>query len=182
MERRDVEIMAPVGSFESLMAAIQGGAGSVYFGVEHLNMRSRSSNNFTLDDLVKISEKLLGKKEAQNKDEFGAGYRVLAGALKAPFKQIAKNANRDDAEVIIRDMVKAGGNMGWDASDDSREFKLVDMLKAGIIDPTKVERAGIENAASAASVLLTTSVAVVEEEEEKNDNVGGMGGAMPGMF
>ncbi len=46
--------MAPVGSFESLMAAIQGGAGSVYFGVEHLNMRSRSSNNFTLDDLKTI--------------------------------------------------------------------------------------------------------------------------------
>ncbi|HYQ58882.1 MAG TPA: peptidase U32 family protein [Draconibacterium sp.] len=54
MERRDVEIMAPVGSYESLMAAIQGGAGSVYFGVEHLNMRSRSANNFTLDDLRKI--------------------------------------------------------------------------------------------------------------------------------
>ena len=46
--------MAPVGSYESLMAAIQGGAGSVYFGVEHLNMRSRSVNNFTLDDLRKI--------------------------------------------------------------------------------------------------------------------------------
>ncbi len=54
MERRDIEIMAPVGSYESLMAAIQGGAGSVYFGVEHLNMRSRSSNNFSLDDLRKI--------------------------------------------------------------------------------------------------------------------------------
>lgn len=46
--------MAPVGSYESLMAAIQGGAGSVYFGVENLNMRSRSSNNFNLDDLRKI--------------------------------------------------------------------------------------------------------------------------------
>jgi len=56
MESRKVEIMAPVGSYESLMAAIQGGAGSVYFGVEHLNMRSRSSNNFTLDDLRKIVE------------------------------------------------------------------------------------------------------------------------------
>jgi len=54
MEKRDVEIMAPVGSYESLMAAIQGGAGSVYFGVEHLNMRSRSANNFTLNDLQKI--------------------------------------------------------------------------------------------------------------------------------
>lgn len=54
MKRREIEIMAPVGSYESLMAAIQGGAGSVYFGVEHLNMRSRSANNFTLDDLKKI--------------------------------------------------------------------------------------------------------------------------------
>ncbi|WP_321289601.1 peptidase U32 family protein [uncultured Sunxiuqinia sp.] len=57
MERRDIEIMAPVGSYESLAAAIQGGAGSVYFGVEQLNMRARSSNNFTLDDLKKIAEK-----------------------------------------------------------------------------------------------------------------------------
>ncbi len=56
MEKKDIEIMAPVGSYESLMAAIQGGAGSVYFGIEHLNMRSRSSNNFTLDDLKKIVE------------------------------------------------------------------------------------------------------------------------------
>ena len=48
--------MAPVGSYESLMAAIQGGAGSVYFGVEKLNMRSRSSHNFTIEDLRKITE------------------------------------------------------------------------------------------------------------------------------
>ncbi|MCK4407641.1 MAG: U32 family peptidase, partial [Bacteroidales bacterium] len=47
--------MSPVGSYESLMAAIQGGAGSVYFGIEQLNMRAKSSNNFTLNDLVKIS-------------------------------------------------------------------------------------------------------------------------------
>jgi putative protease len=56
MERKEIEIMAPVGSYESLMAAIQGGAGSVYFGVEHLNMRSRSSNNFSIEDLKKIAE------------------------------------------------------------------------------------------------------------------------------
>lgn len=54
MKREDFEIMAPVGSYESLMAAIQGGANSVYFGIEKLNMRSRSSNNFTTEDLVKI--------------------------------------------------------------------------------------------------------------------------------
>jgi len=51
----DIEIMSPVGSMESLMAAIQGGAGSVYFGIGKLNMRSRSSKNFTLDDLKEIT-------------------------------------------------------------------------------------------------------------------------------
>jgi len=55
MNRKDVEIMAPVGSYESLIAAIQGGADSIYFGVEQLNMRAASSNNFTLEDLRKIS-------------------------------------------------------------------------------------------------------------------------------
>jgi U32 family peptidase len=54
MKRNEIEIMAPAGSYESLMAAIQGGADSVYFGVEQLNMRAASSNNFTLDDLRNI--------------------------------------------------------------------------------------------------------------------------------
>ncbi len=54
IQRTDIEIMAPVGSYESLMAAIQAGANSVYFGIEQLNMRARSSNNFTADDLAKI--------------------------------------------------------------------------------------------------------------------------------
>lgn len=56
MNRKDIEIMAPVGSYESLMAAIQGGANSVYFGIEQLNMRARSSNNFGIADLKKIVE------------------------------------------------------------------------------------------------------------------------------
>ena len=55
MNASDVEIMAPVGSMESLMAAIQGNADSVYFGIGHLNMRSRSSKNFTVDDLASIA-------------------------------------------------------------------------------------------------------------------------------
>jgi len=54
MKRNDIEIMAPAGSYESLMAAIQGGADSIYFGVEQLNMRAASSNNFTIDDLRNI--------------------------------------------------------------------------------------------------------------------------------
>jgi putative protease len=55
MKRKDIEIMAPAGSYESLTAAIRGGADSVYFGVEQLNMRAASSNNFTLDDLREIA-------------------------------------------------------------------------------------------------------------------------------
>lgn len=55
MKANNVEIMAPVGSYESLMAAIQAGANSIYFGVGQLNMRSKSSNNFSIDDLVQIS-------------------------------------------------------------------------------------------------------------------------------
>lgn len=54
IQRNDIEIMAPVGSYESLMAAIQAGANSVYFGIEMLNMRARSSNNFTTQDLANI--------------------------------------------------------------------------------------------------------------------------------
>ena len=55
MNRKDFEIMAPVGSYESLYAAIQGGADAIYFGIEGLNMRARSANNFTTDDLRKIA-------------------------------------------------------------------------------------------------------------------------------
>lgn len=55
MNRKDIEITAPAGSYESLMAAIQGGADSVYFGAENLNMRAASSNNFTIDDLKQIA-------------------------------------------------------------------------------------------------------------------------------
>ena len=54
LKRADFEIMAPVGSWESLAAAIQAGADSIYFGIENLNMRSRSSSNFTTDDLRTI--------------------------------------------------------------------------------------------------------------------------------
>ena len=64
MKRKDFEVMAPVGSYESLEAALQAGANSVYFGVEGLNMRSRSSANFTLDDLRNIVERCNAREDA----------------------------------------------------------------------------------------------------------------------
>jgi len=65
MKNRTIEIMAPAGSWQSLHAAIQGGANSVYFGIEQLNMRAKSSNNFTLKDLVEIAE-LCNKNNIKN--------------------------------------------------------------------------------------------------------------------
>ena len=56
MDLKDFEIMAPVGSRESLAAAIQAGADSIYFGIENLNMRARSANTFTVDDLKEIAQ------------------------------------------------------------------------------------------------------------------------------
>lgn len=56
MQKKEIDLLAPAGSFESLIAGIQAGANSIYFGIEQLNMRSRSSNNFTVEDLSKISE------------------------------------------------------------------------------------------------------------------------------
>ncbi len=129
--------------------------------------------------LVKVAERLSKKPEAKEKDEFGVGYRILINALRAPFKQIVVNAGRDDAEVIMSEMIKKGDNYGFDASSDDSEVKIVDMFKEGIIDPAKVERAGIQNAASAAATLLTTEAAVAEEEEEKKETPAA---GMPGMM
>ncbi|HPR27162.1 MAG TPA: U32 family peptidase, partial [Lentimicrobium sp.] len=56
MRMQEIEIMSPAGSFDALMAAIQGGAGSVYFGAGQLNMRARSSSNFSPDDIRRITE------------------------------------------------------------------------------------------------------------------------------
>ena len=56
VKNKSIELMAPAGSYESLMAAIKAGCNSVYFGIEQLNMRARSSNNFTINDLIKIAE------------------------------------------------------------------------------------------------------------------------------
>ncbi len=126
--------------------------------------------------LAKVGDKLMKKVGAKAHDEFSIGYRVLAIALSAPLMQIAKNAGREDAAVIVRDVVAKGGNWGFDASSESEDASLVDMIAAGIIDPVKVTRSGVENAASAAAVLLTTEAAVADLPEEKKAAAPGMGG------
>ncbi len=103
MTREELEIMAPVGSYESLMAAIQGGADSVYFGIEKMNMRSRSSNNFTFDDLRKISAIA---KEHKLKTYLTVNTVVYDGEL-ALMRQIIDAAKENELTAIIASDIAA---------------------------------------------------------------------------
>jgi len=132
--------------------------------------------------LAKVAEKLSKKIDAKAHDEYTIGYRILLSALSAPLLQIAKNSGREDGAVILQAVIKKGGSFGYNASAeaDSEEGNIVDMFEAGIIDPVKVTRSCVENAASAASVLLTTEAAVADIPEEKKPAPGGMPGGMGG--
>lgn len=109
---------------------------------------------------AKVGNSKLVSPVASFEKEFQVGVQILVKALEAPLKQIAVNAGRDDGSVIV-DQVKHGkGNSGYDALLDAM---VPDMLVAGIIDPVKVTRSGVQNAASAAAILLTTEVAIADE-------------------
>jgi chaperonin GroEL len=135
--------------------------------------------------LIKASEKVAhlikiekNKETELTRDEALIGYQIILKALEAPLRQIAKNAGKDDGSVIVEAVKKGKGNYGYDAKKDEM---VVDMVVAGIIDPVKVTRLGIENAASAAAILLTTEVAVADEPEDKKP-VAGMPGAGMGDY
>jgi chaperonin GroEL len=129
--------------------------------------------------LAKVGHTLAKKIDAKAHDEYTIGYRILLSALSAPLLQIAGNAGREDAAVVLRDVVKKGGAFGFDASSEGEEASIVDMYETGIIDPVKVTRSCVENSASAAAVLLTTEAAVADiPEDKKPAQGGGMGGGM----
>lgn len=92
------------------------------------------------------------------------GYSIVLKALSAPAKQIAINAGKEDGSVIVDKIKNSKGNFGYDALKDDY---VVDMIGAGIVDPVKVTRLGVENACSAAAILLTTEAAIADEPEEK---------------
>ena len=119
------------------------------------------------------NEKNKGKAEATK--EFEVGFNIVIKALEAPLRQIAVNAGKDDGSVIVEEVKKGRGNFGYDALKDEM---VPDMVAAGIVDPVKVTRMGVQNAASAAAILLTTEVAVAEEPKEEKaapSAPGGMG-------
>lgn len=107
-------------------------------------------------------------------DEFSVGYEIILNACEQPLRQIAINCGKGDGSIIV-EAVKADKreNVGYDALKD---VIVGDMFIAGIIDPVKVARTGLQNAASASAILLTTEVLVTDEpkEEKQNPGMGGM--------
>lgn len=128
--------------------------------------------------LVRVQQAL---NKAMDTIEFGSddekiGYKILTTALDVPLRAIAHNAGAK-SDVVIDTVLSNEGAFGYDALD----YKYVDMFKAGIVDPAKVTRSALMNAASVASMLLTTEAAVVEVPEEKPAAPAmpaGMGGMM----
>jgi chaperonin GroEL len=113
---------------------------------------------------------------ADNADE-ATGIQIISRAVESPLRTIVENAGLEGS-VVVAKVTEGSGNFGYNAKTD----EYVDMLKAGIIDPKKVTRVALENAASVSGMILTTECALIDIKEE---NAGGgmpMGGGMPGMM
>ena len=123
------------------------------------------------------AKKVLEKLTADNLDEV-TGIQIVARAIESPLRTIVENAG-GEGSVVINKVLEGKKDFGYDAKSD----EYVDMLKAGIIDPKKVTRVALENAASVAGMILTTECALIDIKE---DNPAGgmppMGGGMPGMM
>tara|TARA_R110002124_G_scaffold99337_1_gene245361 strand:- start:98068 stop:99699 length:1632 start_codon:yes stop_codon:yes gene_type:complete len=105
------------------------------------------------------------------------GVQIVARAIEAPLRTIVENAG-GEGSVVINKILEGKKNFGYDAKTES----YVDMLKAGIIDPKKVTRIALENAASVAGMILTTECALIDIKEDTPAAMPPMGGGMPGMM
>jgi len=118
------------------------------------------------------AQSALEKIKVEVSNDYHTGILIVRKAIEAPLRTIVQNGG-GSAEVIINKVCEIGGNFGYNA----RTEEYVDMLEAGIIDPTKVTRLALENAASIASLLLTTECIVANKKEEKESQIpqGGFG-------
>jgi chaperonin GroEL len=105
------------------------------------------------------------------------GVEIVRRALEEPIRMIAQNAGAEGSIVVAKVRASKERNFGYNAATDTYE----DLVKAGVIDPTKVARTALQNAASIAGLLLTTECVVVERKEEK-PALAGAGGGMGGMY
>lgn len=114
--------------------------------------------------------------KVDNKDQ-QAGIEIVIEALKDPLKQIVENAGENGGVVVGKLLEHKDKNYGFNAQD----MQYVDMIKAGIIDPAKVVRTALQDAASVASLIITTETLVVDEPSDKEDSMPPMRGGMGGM-
>ena len=107
------------------------------------------------------------------------GVEIVRRALEEPIRMIAQNAGAEGSIIVAKVRESKDKNFGYNAATDNYE----DLVKSGVIDPTKVTRTALQNAASIAGLLLTTECVVVEKKEEKSAPAGGPpGGGMGGMY
>ena len=121
--------------------------------------------------------KVLDTLQVEGEEKIGVG--ILRRAIEEPLKTIANNAGKDGS-VVVEEVKKLSGNMGYNADADRYE----DMVEAGIIDPAKVTRFALQNATSVAALFLTTECVIADKpkkEEAAHDHGGGMGGMGGGM-
>jgi len=124
------------------------------------------------------TKKTLEKIATDNLDET-TGVQIVNKAIEAPLRTIVENAG-GEGSVVINKVLEGNKNFGYDAKSET----YVDMLEAGIIDPKKVTRVALENAASVSGMILTTECALIDIKEEAPAGAGmpPMGGGMPGMM
>ena len=125
-----------------------------------------------LVSVIPAVEKLINELEGEE----AIGAKIIRKALEEPLKQIAVNAGLEGA-VIVQNVINADPEVGFDAYKE----EYVNMIDAGIVDPTKVTRSALQNSSSIASVFLTTEAAVAEIPEKEDANAA-VGGSMPGMM
>ncbi|HEX4712745.1 chaperonin GroEL, partial [Phenylobacterium sp.] len=126
--------------------------------------------------LLKASKVLDGFKG--DNDDQEAGVAIVRRALQAPIRQIAENAGVEGSIVVGKVLENASATFGFNAQTE----EYVDMVKAGVIDPAKVVRTALQDAASVAGLMITTEAAIVEAPKKGGGGAGGMpGGGMGGM-
>ncbi|MGB5189061.1 chaperonin GroEL [Robiginitalea sp.] len=122
------------------------------------------------------AKSVLSKVKVENADE-ETGLAIVARAIEAPLRTIVENAG-GEGSVVVSKVHEGKGDFGYDAKSE----KYVDMMKAGIIDPKKVTRIALENAASVAGMILTTECALTDIKEDAPAGPPMGGGGMPGMM
>ncbi|HYJ45544.1 MAG TPA: TCP-1/cpn60 chaperonin family protein, partial [Pyrinomonadaceae bacterium] len=135
----------------------------------------------TLVRAAKALEKFHANKEGEGDQDEQIGVGIVKRALEEPLRQIVQNAGKEGAVIVQKVRESKKENFGYNAATEEED--LVDMVDAGVIDPAKVTRTALQNAASIAGLMLTTEAMVSEipEDDKAPAMPGGMGGMGGGM-